>query len=46
MIATKINITLITNFFEDYVFDYETFWDNYTTPSGDKVVAFGYYGHD
>lgn len=27
-------------------FEYETFWDNYTTPSGDKVVAFGYYGHD
>lgn len=23
---------------------YETFYDDYTTPSGDKVVAFGYYG--
>ena len=33
-------------FFEDYAFEYETFWDNCTTPSGDKVVAFGYYGHD
>ena len=25
---------------------YETFEDRYTTPSGDEVVAFGYYGHD
>lgn len=25
---------------------YETFEQNYTTPNGDKVVAFGYYGHD
>lgn len=33
-------------FFDNYNFDYETFLDNYTTPSGDKVVAFGYYGHD
>ena len=33
-------------FFEGYAFEYETFWDNCTTPFGDKVVAFGYYGHD
>ena len=25
---------------------YETFEERYTTPSGDEVVAFGYYGHD
>ena len=25
---------------------YETFEQRYTTPSGDEVVAFGYYGHD
>ena len=25
---------------------YETFVDSYTTPNGEKVVAFGYYGHD
>ena len=25
---------------------YETFEDRYTTPSGDEVVAFGYYGND
>lgn len=24
--------------------DYETFNDTYTTPSGEKVIAFGYYG--
>lgn len=26
--------------------DYETFEQSFTTPSGDEVVAFGYYGHD
>ena len=26
--------------------DYETFNDTYTTPSGEKVIAFGYYGAD
>ena len=31
-------------FFEDQWF--ETFKQSHTTPSGDKVVAFGYYGHD
>lgn len=25
---------------------YETFVNSYTTPNGEKVVAFGYYGHD
>ena len=25
---------------------FETFEAEYTTPSGEKVVAFGYYGHD
>lgn len=25
---------------------YETFWESYTTKSGDEIVAFGYYGHD
>ena len=31
-------------YFDDL--DYETFEDTYTTPNGEKVVAFGYYGHD
>lgn len=26
--------------------DYETFYEEYTTPSGETVVAFGYYGAD
>ncbi len=26
--------------------DFETFEQEYTTPSGDKVIGFGYYGHD
>ena len=29
----------------DYI-DYETYTNNYTTPNGDKVVAFGYYGYN
>lgn len=29
----------------DYL-EYETFKKTYITESGDKVVAFGYYGHD
>ena len=29
----------------DYI-EYETFSDIYTTPNGETVVAFGYYGHD
>ena len=29
----------------EYV-DYETYTNNYTTPNGDKVVAFGYYGYN
>ena len=31
-------------FFDNEYF--ETFEQRYTTPNGDKVVAFGYYGHD
>ena len=29
----------------DYL-EYETFERGYTTPNGDKIVAFGYYGYD
>lgn len=29
----------------DYM-EYETFEQGYTTPGGEKVIAFGYYGHD
>lgn len=25
---------------------YETYFDTYITPNGEKVIAFGYYGHD
>jgi len=25
---------------------YEHFWEKYITPSGDEIVAFGYYGYD
>ena len=33
--------------FNDYDFlEYETFVDHYTTPKGERVVSFGYYGHD
>ena len=33
--------------FNDWEYmQYETYVDNYMTPNGDTVVAFGYYGHD
>ena len=32
--------------YEDYVGDMEEFSQNFTTPSGDKMVAFGYSGYD
>ena len=33
--------------FNDYDYiDYETFEDSYTTPNGETVKIFGYYGHD
>lgn len=31
---------------DNYGVGYETFSDTFTTPSGEKVVAFGYYGFD
>lgn len=33
-------------FWNKYDYDYETFLDNYITPSGEKIIAFGYYGYD
>ena len=34
--------------FNEYVSEswYENFEETFTTPGGEKVVAFGYYGHD
>lgn len=32
--------------FESYGYDFETFYEEHTTPSGDEIVVFGYYGHD
>lgn len=38
---------LTYNEFNDWNFiDYDTFYEEYKTPSGDTIVAFGYYGHD
>lgn len=30
----------------DGLFDYEKYEDSYTTPNGDEVISFGYYGSD
>lgn len=38
------NIKTYDQFFEDE--RYETYSDEYTTPGGETVVAFGYYGSD
>ena len=34
------------DFFDKYNYDYETFNTSYTTPNGETVRAFGYYGFD
>ena len=33
-------------FYDDEYIDCETFEESMTTPSGEEVVAFGYYGYD
>lgn len=33
-------------YWENYCSEYETFEDNLTTPSGEKVVVFGHYGYN
>lgn len=33
-------------YWNDYCSEYETFEDELTTPNGDDVVTFGYYGYD
>ena len=43
-IFSEEGIVTCEEFFDDEW--YETFEDSYTTPKGEKVVAFGYYGHD
>lgn len=38
------NVKTYDEYFENEWF--ETYSDTYTTPNGEEVVAFGYYGHD
>ena len=38
------NIKTFNQYFQNGWF--ETYWEAYTTPGGENVVAFGYYGHD
>nr|WP_142411389.1 hypothetical protein [Clostridium sp. Marseille-P7770] len=38
------NITTCDQFFDNEW--YETYSERYTTPGGETIVAFGYYGHD
>lgn len=33
-------------YWDYYTSEYETFEDSLTTPNGDKVIAFGYYGYN
>lgn len=37
-------IKTYNDFFDDY--DYNTYAHSYTTPGGEKVIAFGYYGYN
>lgn len=38
------NIKTFNQYFQNDWF--ETYWEAYTTPGGENIVAFGYYGHD
>ena len=38
------NIKTFNQYFQNDWF--EIYWEAYTTPGGENVVAFGYYGHD
>lgn len=38
------NIKTFNQYFQNDWF--KTYWEAYTTPGGENVVAFGYYGHD
>ena len=33
-------------FYDENRFGYETFKEDFTTPTGEEVISFGYYGHD
>lgn len=45
---------LLEKLYDDGVYTYDTYWneylegfeDEFTTPNGDTVIAFGQYGHD
>jgi len=42
----KYDICTLDQFWEMYEDEYETYTDSYETKSGEKVMAFGYYGND
>lgn len=41
---SELEISTYDKYFNEN--DFETFKQEYTTPSGDKVIGFGFYGHD
>lgn len=45
-IFAENNIFTSDEYFDKYNECFETFVEYYTTPKGEEVVAFGYYGHD
>jgi hypothetical protein len=42
----RIDKGIVTYDEDDEDYYYEHFENHFTTPSGDEMVAFGYYGHD
>lgn len=40
------NVKTYDEFWDHYDLEYETFEEEYVTPGGQKVIAFGYYGNE
>lgn len=39
-------IYTLDGYFAHYEYEYETYRERHKLPSGEEVIAFGYYGHD
>ena len=42
--SMKVDFLLMIIFWDDYCEDYEDYEETMTTPNGDRVIAFGFYG--
>lgn len=45
-LASEYSFYTYNEYWNYYEYSFETFEETYTTPNGESVVAFGYYGYD